>query len=100
MVSETIVRGLGGKGNISDVDCCATRLRCSVFDAKLVDDSLLKSTGASGVVHKGNGVQIIYGPHVTVIKSNLEDYLERLGDDADKSDGSGEQKPTLIISSP
>ena len=76
-VSETIARGLGGKDNISDVDCCATRLRCSVYDSKLVDDTLLKSTGASGVVHKGNGVQIIYGPHVTVIKSNLEDYLEQ-----------------------
>lgn len=75
-VSEKITRGLGGKQNISDVDCCATRLRCTVYNAELVNDSLLKSTGASGVVHKGNGVQVIYGPHVTVIKSNLEDYLE------------------------
>lgn len=75
-LSETICHGLGGKKNISDVDCCATRLRCTVFKAELVNDALLKSTGASGVVHKGNGVQIIYGPRVTVIKSNLEDYLE------------------------
>ena len=75
-VSAMICRGLGGKKNISDVDCCATRLRCTVFRAELVDDALLKSTGASGVVHKGNGVQVIYGPKVTVIKSNLEDYLE------------------------
>lgn len=75
-LSETICHGLGGKKNISDVDCCATRLRCTVFKAELVSDDLLKSTGASGVVHKGNGVQIIYGPRVTVIKSNLEDYLE------------------------
>lgn len=75
-VSETITRGLGGKKNISDVDCCATRLRCTVHNAELVNDALLKSTGASGVVHKGKGVQVIYGPHVTVIKSNLEDYLE------------------------
>ncbi len=74
--SEKICKGLGGKKNISDVDCCATRLRCTVHKAELVNDALLKSTGASGVVHKGNGVQIIYGPHVTVIKSNLEDYLE------------------------
>lgn len=78
-VSEAIVRGLGGQDNISDVDCCATRLRCSVFDAKAVDDAVLKATGASGVIHKGNGVQIIYGPHVTVIKSNLEEYLEQAG---------------------
>ena len=62
------------------MDCCATRLRITVKDASLLDDTLLKSTGASGVVHKGNGVQIIYGPHVTVIKSNLEDYLETAPD--------------------
>lgn len=75
-LSANIVRGLGGKKNISDVDCCATRLRCTVYQADLVDDALLKATGASGVIHKGNGVQVIYGPRVTVIKSNLEDYLE------------------------
>lgn len=75
-LSKTICHGLGGRKNISDVDCCATRLRCTVYKADLVNDSMLKSTGASGVVHKGNGVQIIYGPRVTVIKSNLEDYLE------------------------
>ena len=97
LVSETIVRGLGGKGNISDVDCCATRLRCSVFDAKLVDDVLLKSTGASGVVHKGNGVQIIYGPHVTVIKSNLEDYLEKAPEEEKKQT---KAVRSIIISSP
>lgn len=76
-VSEGILQGLGGKKNISDVDCCATRLRCTVFKPELVNDAILKATGASGVVHKGNGVQIIYGPKVTVIKSNFEDYLEK-----------------------
>ena len=75
VISAMITQGLGGKANISDVDCCATRLRCTVKDATLVDKDLLKSTGASGVVQKGEGVQIIYGPRVTVIKSNLEDYL-------------------------
>lgn len=75
VVSATITQGLGGRDNISDVDCCATRLRCTVYDATLVNKDLLKSTGASGVVQKGEGVQIIYGPRVTVIKSNLEDYL-------------------------
>ena len=86
-LSQTISRGLGGKANISDVDCCATRLRITVIDPEKVNDVLLKSTGASGVVHKGQGVQIIYGPRVTVIKSDLEDYLasvteEHFEDDA------------------
>ena len=76
IVSALIVSGLGGKQNISDVDCCATRLRVTVFDFKLVDKEKLKQSGASGVVQKGDGVQVIYGPKVTVIKSNLEDYLE------------------------
>ena len=80
-VSEGILVGLGGKKNISDVDCCATRLRCTVYKPELVQDSILKATGASGVVHKGNGVQIIYGPKVTVIKSNFEDYLETAPDE-------------------
>lgn len=80
-LSERIAAGLGGKKNISDVDCCATRLRCTVIDSGLVREGLLKSTGASGVVKKGNGIQIIYGPKVTVIKSNLEDYLEHASEE-------------------
>ena len=75
-VSEAITDGLGGKKNISDVDCCATRLRITVHDAARVNDDILKTTGSRGIVKKGQGVQIIYGPQVTVIKSKLEDYLE------------------------
>ena len=114
-VSEAITRGLGGKKNISDVDCCATRLRCTVKDASRVNDGILKATGASGVVHKGQGVQVIYGPNVTVIKSNLEDHLETAPDTyaeaettesvqetADKTQEAKEQKVVerIVISSP
>lgn len=118
-VSAAITNGLGGRKNISDVDCCATRLRCTVKRPELVNDALLKSTGASGVVHKGNGVQVIYGPHVTVIKSNLEDYLETVpneeytggeqeaavdpvaSEEKQETERDGEKKvKTIIISSP
>ncbi len=75
-MSVEITMGLGGKKNISDVDCCATRLRCTVFDSALVKEDVLRATGASGVIQKGKGIQIIYGPRVSVIKSNLEDYLD------------------------
>lgn len=83
-VSALILSGLGGKDNISDVDCCATRLRITVKDPKLVSESLLKQSGASGVIRKGEGVQVVYGPKVSVIKSNLEDFMtlpesERIG---------------------
>lgn len=74
--SALIIRGLGGLENISDIDCCATRLRITVKNETGVSTDILKSTGASGVIKKGNGVQIIYGPQVSVIKSNLEDYID------------------------
>ncbi|MDO4623582.1 MAG: glucose PTS transporter subunit IIA [Eubacteriales bacterium] len=74
--SDMIMKGLGGKANISDVDCCATRLRVTVKKPELVNDAMLKATGCSGIVHRGEGVQVIYGPGVTVVKNNLEEYLE------------------------
>ena len=76
LVSELITRGLGGKKNIVDVDCCATRLRITVAEPDRVRDELLKQTDSRGIVKKGQGVQVIYGPHVTVIKAKLEEYLE------------------------
>lgn len=75
-VSMLILKGLGGKNNLSDLDCCATRLRVTVKDPALVNDSLLKESGASGVIHRGNGVQIIYGPQVSVIRSDLEEFMD------------------------
>ena len=74
-LSRQIMMGLGGKANISDVDCCITRLRCTVHDASKVDQKLLRETGASGIICKGTGVQVVYGPRVSVIKSDLEAFL-------------------------
>jgi PTS system D-glucosamine-specific IIC component len=92
-VSAMITKGLGGKANISDVDCCATRLRTTVFDSNKVDEDMLKASGAAGVIRKGNGVQVIYGPRVTVIKSNLEDYLS--GSESDVEDNSSEAESVV-----
>lgn len=73
--AKAIISGLGGRENITDLDCCATRLRITVKDASKVSDAALKRTGASGVIKHGNGIQVIYGPKVTVIKSQIEDIL-------------------------
>lgn len=81
----SIVSGLGGVENIYDLDCCATRLRVIVNDDNLVDRGLLRSTGASGVLGKRRGVQIIYGSSVGKIKSELTAYLEKLKDGEDGS---------------
>ena len=76
--SKTILDGLGGKDNIINLDCCATRLRVTVRMPERVSEIVLKQSGAAGVIKNGNGVQVVYGPQVAVIKSELEDYLKTL----------------------
>lgn len=75
--STDIVRGLGGIANINEIDCCATRLRLTVYDPAAIDKQLLSSTGAAAVMVRGNAVQIVYGPKVTLILSELEDYMQQ-----------------------
>lgn len=75
-MSRLITQGLGGRGNISEVDCCATRLRTTVLDATLVKEEVLKQSGAAGVIKRRNEIQVIYGPKVIKLKSNLEAYLQ------------------------
>jgi PTS system D-glucosamine-specific IIC component len=112
-LSEQIMMGLGGKKNISDVDCCATRLRITVVDGTKVNDGILKGTGASGVVHRGNGIQIIYGPRVNIIKSDFEEYLKTAPDTVEvaapaveenkttqEAKPTGKVKNTFVLSSP
>lgn len=76
--SAAILQGVGGVVNLGDIDCCATRLRLTLRDTSLVNQALLKSTGASGVVIKGAGIQVIYGPNVTIVKSNFEEYVDKV----------------------
>ncbi|WP_313468794.1 PTS transporter subunit EIIC [Carnobacterium sp.] len=76
-LSKTIIEGLGGEDNLIEVDNCATRLRVTVKDGGLVNQNQLKSTGAAGVVVKGNNAQVIYGPKVSNIKSNIEEYRNK-----------------------
>lgn len=72
----SIIVALGGMDNLEDVDCCATRLRVTVKDEHLVNEEALKETGSKGLIHKGKGVQVIYGPQVTVIKNEIEEIME------------------------
>lgn len=99
-VSALITKGLGGLENISDVDCCATRLRCTVKDAKKVDEAVLKESGAAGVIKKGLGVQVIYGPRVSVIKSNLEDYMDAEAPEAASKEPEETEKEPVVVEEP
>jgi len=74
--SATILSGVGGVDNVTEIDCCATRLRLTLNDGTKVNEGILKSTGAGGVVIKGNAIQVIYGPSVTIVKANFEEFVE------------------------
>ena len=73
-----VLKGIGGSENVTEIDCCATRLRLTLVDSGKVNQPLLKATGASGVVIKGNAIPVIYGPSVTIVKSNLEELVEQI----------------------
>ncbi|XXN66452.1 PTS transporter subunit EIIC (plasmid) [Enterobacter ludwigii] len=70
-----VIAALGGKENIAELDCCATRLRITLNDSSKLDENALKATGARAVIQRGKGVQVIYGPHVTIIKNEVEELL-------------------------
>ena len=73
---ERIIALLGGRGNITLVDACMTRLRVTVKDPALVADTAAwKAEGAMGLVKKDNGIQAIYGPKADVLKSDINDIL-------------------------
>ena len=73
--AEKLVAGLGGAANIIEIEPCITRLRTEVQDASLVDDAVLKSAGAHGVMRAGSVIQVVLGPEADTIASDIEDLL-------------------------
>lgn len=76
--SQQILDGLGGLENISDLSCCATRLRVTLHRPSKLNKEKLLVTGAAAVVANGDGVQVVYGPEVTVIHARLQDYIAQI----------------------
>ena len=76
--SQQILDGLGGLENISDLSCCATRLRVTLHRPSKLNKEKLLATGAAAVVANGDGVQVVYGPEVTIIHARLQDYIAQI----------------------
>ena len=76
--SQQILDGLGGLENISDLSCCATRLRVTLHRPSKLNKEKLLATGSAAVVANGDGVQVVYGPEVTVIHARLQDYIAQI----------------------
>ncbi|WP_128894375.1 glucose-specific PTS transporter subunit IIBC [Longirhabdus pacifica] len=70
-----ILKALGDKENIDNLDACITRLRVNVKDAKLVDKAYLKQLGASGVLEVGESIQAIFGPRSENLKTQMQEIM-------------------------
>ncbi|HEY3437211.1 MAG TPA: PTS transporter subunit EIIB [Actinotalea sp.] len=73
--ASRILEGLGGVANIIEIEPCTTRLRSEVRDPSLVDVPALRAAGAHGVMMSGRVVQVVVGPGVDVLASELEDLM-------------------------
>ncbi len=91
--SRQLVLAFGGRGNITALDACITRLRVTVKDPKLASTDKLKALGASGVMRVGDSLQAIFGPLSENLKTDMEIYLEQAGSEADLSE---EERQALI----
>ena len=73
---EQVILGLGGKDNVCSVGNCFTRLRVDVRDPALIQEHILKTSGGTSVIIKGNHVQVIYGLGVNKIRNAVDRYLD------------------------
>ena len=76
--AAAILAGLGGAGNIVEIEACITRLRTQLEDVSLVDEPLLRAAGAHGLMRAGAVVQVVLGPDADTVASDIEDLLEDL----------------------
>ncbi|WKC79338.1 PTS transporter subunit EIIC [Borreliella tanukii] len=78
-LSETaskVLEGLGGKDNITYIDACASRLRVNLKQIELIkSDTYFKNLGASGILKKGNSVQIVFGGLSDNIKMEIDKLM-------------------------
>lgn len=70
-----VLKALGGKENLANLDACITRLRVSVRDVDQVDKEQLKKLGAAGVMQIDKNIQAIFGPRSEIIKGQIQDIL-------------------------
>ena len=70
-----VLAALGGVANIIDIEPCTTRLRSEVRDPTKVDVAALRAAGAHGVMISGHVVQVVVGPSVDTLATDLEDLM-------------------------
>lgn len=75
-IASGVLAAIGGKGNVANVDYCATRLRFEVKDSTAVNEKAVKAAGAAGVIRPSeNACQVVIGPKVQFVYDELKKML-------------------------
>ena len=75
-IASGVLAAVGGKGNVANVDYCATRLRFEVKDSTAVDEKAVKAAGAAGVIRPSKtACQVVIGPKVQFVYDELKKML-------------------------
>jgi len=72
-IAAMILKGVGGKENVTSIDSCITRLRLEIKDQAVVNEKIIKAAGVSGVIRPGkNSVQIIVGTQAQFVADEFK----------------------------
>ena len=75
-IAKGVLAAVGGKGNVANVDYCATRLRFEIKDHTAVDEKAVKKAGAAGVIRPSKtACQVVIGPKVQFVYDELKKML-------------------------
>ena len=75
-IASGVLAAVGGKGNVANVDYCATRLRFEVKDSTAVNEKAVKAAGAAGVIRPSKtACQVVIGPKVQFVYDELKKML-------------------------
>ncbi len=81
--ARQLVLAFGGKSNIVSLDACITRLRMELNDTKKANPDRLRQLGAVGVIDVGTGLQAIFGTRSEILRTEMQEYLDVAGDEAE-----------------
>lgn len=77
-IAELVIKGMGGKENITSVENCITRLRMDFKDKTKIDREKLKETGSTGVFFpSGNHIHVVFGPMVEFIRNAVDEEMAK-----------------------
>lgn len=75
-IASGVLKAIGGKENVANVDYCTTRLRFEIKDYTAVNEKAVKAAGAAGVIRPSKtSCQVIIGPKVQFVYDELKKLL-------------------------